>query len=376
MAHRRGRLGIVGLGVFVSLFVAFATVLATGFPSRASTPRASGNTGLAVAGATQVGSIAAAVASIGSSPAAATAAPATPTPTTTPATPTPAPQTAAPPTAAPGTKTWLAWKPSGAGQVTRFNLGAPWVGGKTTDVSVYTPPGYDPNGTRLYPVVYEAPTGLTLWDSGTDVINQLNSLINSGAMPAAIVVFIDESSPPYSPSECTDSYDGQQWFDTFISNTVVNWVDVSYKTIQDPRARAIMGMSEGGFCAAELATRHPDVFGTSISFSGYYWAGAASSAAAKPFGSQAALDASSPALLVAQIPVATRSGMYFIVVANDGQDFYGPQATSFEKILSDNGYRYLAVNSPYGHGWDEAEAETPGAMAAWGAQLVVNGILA
>jgi hypothetical protein len=68
-------------------------------------------------------------------------------------------------TAAPGTKPWLARKPTGSGHVTVVNMPAPWTGGTTADVSIYTPPGYDPHGNLLYPVLYEAPTSLALWSS-------------------------------------------------------------------------------------------------------------------------------------------------------------------------------------------------------------------
>jgi S-formylglutathione hydrolase FrmB len=199
-------------------------------------------------------------------------------------------------------------------------------------------------------------------------------MIDSGAMPAAIVAFATEASPPISPSECMDSNDGRQSFETYLSSTVVTYVDENYNTIQDPRARAIMGMSEGGYCAAMIATRHPDVFTTSISFSGYFTAGAAGIPSSGLFGPQSNLDAHSPALLVPQLPQAARSAMYFVVVADSNQDFYGSQATAFDKILSSNGVRYTAVQDADGHGWDEVQSQLPTALSLWSAQLVLSGI--
>jgi enterochelin esterase-like enzyme len=279
-------------------------------------------------------------------------------------------------TAAPGTRPWLAWKPSGTGSVHVISMAAPWVGGSksTSDISVYTPPGYDPAGTRRYPVLYEAPTGLPLWGKGTNVIGALDILIDSGDVPASIVAFIDSSGGPYGDTQCADSYDGRQWFESYISTTAVNYVDQHYLTISDPRARGIMGMSAGGFCAAMLALRHPDIFSISISFSGYYWAGAAGTSSALPFGGAAGLKSHSPALLAAEIPGADRSKLYFVVIADAAQQFYGPQAAAFEKILKADGYKYLAVNSPDTHGWPQVRYETPGALRAWAARLVINGI--
>jgi S-formylglutathione hydrolase FrmB len=296
----------------------------------------------------------------------------TPSPSSGPLLPTPSPTPSL--TAAPGTKPWLDWKPSGSGLVTTVDMLAPWTGGtkSTSQIDIYTPPGYQGSGDRPYPVIYEAPTGLPLWGKGTGIISALDTLIDSGEMPAAIVVFIDSSGAPYGDTECADMYDGSQWFESYITNTVVNWVEERYNVIHDPKARAIMGMSAGGFCAAMLALRHPDVFGVSISFSGYFTSGAGGPSSAKPFGSS--LDAHSPALLAPKLAAEAVLKPYFIIVANPYQDFYGPHATNFEKILQTNGYRYYAINSVYTHGWPQVRYETPPALVAWGAQLVNSGI--
>jgi S-formylglutathione hydrolase FrmB len=309
----------------------------------------------------------------------------TPTPTPTPASSamassdlaTPSPSPSPTPHASPGTKPWLAWKPTGAGRVTRFDFPAPWKGGTsaTVDVNVYTPPDYDNSGDRLYPVLYEAPTGLELWNGGTGVIGALDALITSGEMPAAVVVFIDSSGAPFPDSQCADSTDKQMWLETFISTDVVQYVDSQFRTIKDPIARGIMGQSAGGFCAAMLLARHPDVFSTSISFSGYFYAGIGSSTASHPYSdSQAEMDKVSPALLVKDFSSEQKAGAFFIIVASPAQDFYGVQADNFDKILTANHIGHDWVKSIYVHSWTEVRNETPTAVAAWAARMVVNGV--
>jgi enterochelin esterase-like enzyme len=295
-------------------------------------------------------------------------------------TPTPSPVI----TAAPGTKPWLDWKPTGTGQVAEVDLPAPWKGGtkSTSEIDVYTPPGYSNSGDRRYPVLYEAPTGLPLWGKGTGVISTLDTMITSGEMPASIVVFIDSLGSPYGDTQCADMYDGSQWFETYISHTVVEFVDDGWRTIADPRARGIMGMSAGGFCAPMLVLRHSDVFNISISFSGYFTAGASGSTAEKPFGDAAGIQSHSPIVLAAQTPDAYRSSLYFVVIACQSQqpdacpkqEFYAIHAANFEKVLKVAGIKYLNVDSLYTHGWAQVRYETPGAFLAWGARLVVNGI--
>jgi enterochelin esterase-like enzyme len=283
--------------------------------------------------------------------------------------PTPTPRI----TAQPGTKPWLAWKPSGSGKAVEVDLPAPWVGGSKSEIDIYTPPGYDPEQDRTYPVIYEAPTGLSLWDKGTGVLAALDTLIDSGEIPATIVVFIDSLGPPYGDTECADSFDGKQWFETYISKTVVEFVDTHFRTIQDPAARAIMGMSAGGFCAPMLALRHPDVFRISISFSGYFWAGASGGDSALPFGPDG-LNSHSAAWLAPNLQGYVRYQMYFILVAADNGDFYGVSAKNFEDTLRINGYKYYALASQYTHGWPQVRYDTPAVLDAWAAQLVINGI--
>lgn len=276
------------------------------------------------------------------------------------------------PTATGLSRPWLDWLPVGPGQVTVRDMAAPWKGGPATavDVTIYTPPGYDAKGAREYPVLYEAPTGYRLWNGSTNVGTALDTLIDTGAMPASIVVFIDSLGGPFPDTECANSLDRRQWFDTFVGETVVGWVDAHYKTIPQPAARAIVGMSEGGYCAAILALHHPSVFGTSISFSGYYQAGAVGSVSATPFGgNKALLEADSPTVVAGQLDLAKRAGLYFIVVAKPDQPGYGPYAASFEKTLAADGYSYDAVVSTEPHGWPQVRDYFPAAVEAWATRM-------
>ena len=185
-----------------------------------------------------------------------------------------------------GPRAWLASRPSGSGHVVAYHLPAPWASGSATqvEVAVYTPPGYDSNVSLKYPTLYEVPWDFATWEKGADLTGALDTLIDSGALPPTIVVSVDAGRGPYPDSECANSYDGREWYDRFVAQTVVPWVDSHYRTIAAPAGRAIMGMSQGGYCGAILALHHPDLFGTSISFSGYFHAGVAGPTSALPFG--------------------------------------------------------------------------------------------
>lgn len=272
---------------------------------------------------------------------------------------------------------WLAWRPTGSGAFTSVILTAPWTDGTATteDIGIYTPPGYDPHGDRHYPVVYEAPFDYQLWDSSINFAVALNTMIDRGTIPAMIVVFINAWRAPIYDTECANSVDGRQWFDTFISQTVVSYMDTNYRTIARAAARAFMGFSAGGYCAAILPLLHPSVFATAIPFSGYFRAGEGDASAKLPFGGDAAaLAAASPILVAASLPLVQRDGLYFIIVAKPTEAFFGPEALAFERVLANEGYEYLALSAELGHGWAQVRQDLSPALTTWAAHLVAEGV--
>jgi enterochelin esterase-like enzyme len=281
------------------------------------------------------------------------------------------------PTASPA-RPWLTWLPSGAGSVTAVDLPAPWIGGTaTTDgVTIYAPPGYKTSDNRRYPVLYEAPKPFSDWETAVHISTVLDSLIDGGDIPPMFVVFVADIGGPYPDTECANSVDGRQWMDTFIGETVVSYVDAHYRTIATPAGRAITGFSQGGYCAAIVALRHPTVFGTSIPISGYFQAGKGDAGSALPFGGDAAaLDAASPSTVAAKLPADVRARLYFIVVASPTQPVYGEDSANFERLLADQGYPFVAVQAKVPHGWVQVRQEFPGALQTWAARLVATGAL-
>ncbi len=279
--------------------------------------------------------------------------------------------------ATPSQRPWLSWRPSGSGSVTTVDLPAPWTDSSATteNIGIYTPPGYDPSGGRRYPVLYEAPFDYRLWDSSVNIKVVLDTLIGSGRVPPMIVVFVNAWRAPIADTECANSVDGKQWMDTFISETVVAYVDMHYLTIARAEARATTGFSQAGYCAAILALRHPTVFGTAIPISAYYWAGDGEAGSRLPFGGDlAALAAASPIIAAAKLPAADCARLFFIVVAQPSQPFFGTQATEFEHLLAFKGYSFVALDARIPHGWDQVREMLPLALEAWAGHLVAAGV--
>ena len=256
----------------------------------------------------------------------------------------------------------------GTGQVTLVTLPAPWTNGKWTfnQAWVYLPAGYR-SGVARYPVIYEIPWPIMLYDQGVAVRQVLDQLIASGAMRPSIMVFDSSGGGPYVDSECINSADGHEWYDTFVATTLVHYVDSHYRTIASPTARTLLGDSQGGFCAANLLLRHPDVFRQEVSFSGYYMADPISRADASGmavFANNSALAlANSPMITAQHLPQAIHGLLEFVLVGNPAQPFYGPQLNAFSALLRTEGYRVVVIGTPYGHSWN-------GVRATLGAALV------
>ncbi len=63
-------------------------------------------------------------------------------------------------------------------------------------------------------------------------------------------------------------FDSGSRYETFIGDEVVSYVDSHFRTIATQRARAITGLSMGGFGALRIALDRPDTFGAVGSISG------------------------------------------------------------------------------------------------------------
>jgi enterochelin esterase-like enzyme len=261
--------------------------------------------------------------------------------------------------------------PSGPGRIVAADLPAPWTGGSSTaSVTVYLPGGYDTTGLR-YPVVYLVPWAYSGWQQGTGIKDMLDGMISSGQLPPTIVVFASTDGDPLVDSECVDSFDRTSMVETYLTVSLPQWVDTTYRTLSDARHRTVLGFSQGGFCSTMLTLRHPDVFNQAVSFGGYYTAGLHSGQtvnAWRPFGppsgSQNRLAAHSPILLVRVVAPDVRSQLFMYVSGSPDQPFYGDQYRAFKAELKANGVPSITIDTPVAHSWIAVRADLPRALQA------------
>jgi S-formylglutathione hydrolase FrmB len=140
-------------------------------------------------------------------------------------------------------------------------------------VIVYTPPGYDPTGSRVYPVLYVlhgysgSAAGLIStrpWER--NVVQWIDGLIQERRMPAALLVIVDGFTR-LGGSQYVDSIHNGNYA-TYTVRDVVGHVDESYRTIAHEGGRAVLGKSSGGFGSMHLVMEHPGIFAAFASHSG------------------------------------------------------------------------------------------------------------
>ena len=277
------------------------------------------------------------------------------------------------------THPWSGSRPTGSGTWRIVSLPAPWTGGtrSTVTLDVYLPPGYA-GTTRRYPVIYEAPQGIGTWQDGMQLTSVMDALITGGQIPPMILVFARSSGGPFADSECANSVDGREWFDRFMSSNLVRWADDHLRTIATSAARATLGFSQGGYCAAALVANHPGIFSTALSFSGYFVAGIHTGTtpdAWRPFNDLPAVEYRvSPMTVVPRVSASLRSRLFFVLASNPDAGLYGPQIKQFAAVLHGAGVSMAIFPTPLGHSFEAARTLLPAMLELVAGRMVGLGV--
>jgi enterochelin esterase family protein len=140
-------------------------------------------------------------------------------------------------------------------------------------LAVYTPPGYDPQGSKRYGVLYVAHgyTGDVAallagrpWE--TNVVQWIDRLIVGKKMPPVLLAIVDGNNR-FGGSQYVNSIHNGDYATYFIRDAIGH-VDANYPTIASEGGRAILGKSTGGFAALYLSMMYPGTFCAFASHSG------------------------------------------------------------------------------------------------------------
>lgn len=135
-------------------------------------------------------------------------------------------------------------------------------------MNVYLPEGYDTT-TIDYPVIYFLHGATVDHNAYTPIHGKLDSLIGNQIIEPVIFVSPDGSVNPYCGSWYTNS-ELYGAFEDYIAYDLVEYIDLTYRTISDRNKRCIMGHSMGGYGCMKLALKHPDVYRAAASHSGAF----------------------------------------------------------------------------------------------------------
>ncbi len=240
------------------------------------------------------------------------------------------------------------------GSVVIAHYTSPSLANATRVAYIYLPEGYTQAPARRYPSLYllhGSPGGPHDWLGAAHAAAISDALIAEQKMRPTILVFPDGNGSVIRSSEWANSYDGRQMVENAIAYDLVTYVDTHFRTIASPAYRAIGGLSEGGYGAANIALHHPDIFGTAICLSGYYVAhgpvfGDTSVAA------QSYRRFNSP-LLYIQSPSGQLAMRHLTFVIGDGtaDGYYLQQSIIFSQALKNDHARVTFITTGGGHSW-------------------------
>jgi len=132
--------------------------------------------------------------------------------------------------------------------------------GVTVGYNVCFPPDYARSPGTRYPVIYYLHGYEGNESSFLDYAEYWkDSLSRSGP---SILVFVNGGETSFF----SDAPDGSVMGETVVVKELVPEVDSHLRTIAKPAARSLHGYSMGGFGALKLAFKHPDLFGSVVSY--------------------------------------------------------------------------------------------------------------
>ncbi|GIF38669.1 alpha/beta hydrolase [Actinoplanes xinjiangensis] len=170
---------------------------------------------------------------------------------------------------------WLAGHPTAPGRGTV--VPATLAGARTgyaLPAQIYLPAGYTaPAGPRgdLPVVMFLAgyPGTVYSWLDSVGVGAALDDAIGAGRLPPLIAVLAEQDPVRGRDSECVDSALGVR-ADTYLTTDIPEIVHRHFRAAAGRQNWAVVGYSTGGFCAVNLALRHPDQFAAAASLAGYF----------------------------------------------------------------------------------------------------------
>lgn len=233
---------------------------------------------------------------------------------------------------------------------------------------VYVPDAYfDPaQPTRQFPAAMlfaGYPGSPQNWERQGHLVSVLDGLMAEHRIPPMIMIAASQN-PTNGDSECLDAVGGAR-ADTYLTQDVPEAISEHLRVIADRSAWSLMGYSTGGYCAVDLALRHPRQFASAVSLDGYF---------------QPAVDGTTGDLFKhhadvrrAYTPIQTihdkrDAALRFYLLVGDAEPTVKQAAHTFA-TAAHKPDDVTIVDIPGGHNWGTWTAALPGALAWMSAGL-------
>jgi endo-1,4-beta-xylanase len=141
---------------------------------------------------------------------------------------------------------------------THYRTFSSTLAGGEVSYLIYLPPSYEPQPASRYPVVYWLHGLNGDQGGGAAFVEQLDAAIRAEKAPAMIAVVVNGMRDSFY----CDSKDGKWPIESVIVKELIPHIDKTYRTVTRREMRAVEGYSMGGYGAAHLGFKYPDLFGT------------------------------------------------------------------------------------------------------------------
>jgi enterochelin esterase-like enzyme len=248
------------------------------------------------------------------------------------------------------------------------------LGGRSEPVDVYLPAGYASHPLDRYPVVYllhgfpGVPSGF-FRALRMGVVEDV--LLARHLIRPVILVAPFGSTGVFTDKEWANGVRPHEGWETYVARDVVHAVDARFRTVRAGWARALVGLSEGGYGALNIGAHHPGEFGVLESWSGYVLADDIASIFDRR---EALLRWNSPALTFPRVAKALRRAHTYVWFYSGSIDPLLPQNVQFARELGrlHVGSHFYVVRG--GHDWALWRGQASAALLAASAHLVPGNV--
>ncbi|MGV3703793.1 MAG: alpha/beta hydrolase-fold protein [Arcticibacter sp.] len=227
----------------------------------------------------------------------------------------------------------------------------PSIEGSTGSMVVYTPPGYEKDAAKKYPVFYLI-SGTTDTEETFFKVGRINfildNLIAAGKAKPMIVVMpygnpaarIAEQKGLPKPSdlisrEGADAVNRSKMFETDLMTKLIPFVEKNYRTISNRDARAVGGFSRGGGQTLRAGFANMDQFAWICCYSAYL----------------STPEMESSYRNVYENPDKTNKDLKLLWVSVGNEDFLYNQTVEFLDFLKAKRVNYKSLITGGGHTW-------------------------